>query len=132
VVIAYEYHCVAIPIFSFNENGVKLKTNKDEFVGIQDNSISSDIPSESKHPRLTFKRAKEFRHLTQGFHVMSAAPYAHVTFPVSFRYSLPCIFEGRLLKASLRSLLDLYRTWSVEAPFTEKPGRLRLKSKVKT
>lgn len=61
-----------------------------------------------QNPSLGFKRAKEFRHHTQGFHLMSPASYAQFTFPVSFRYSLPCIFEGQLAKKSLGTLLDLY------------------------
>ncbi|KAH8592480.1 hypothetical protein B0O99DRAFT_239359 [Bisporella sp. PMI_857] len=128
VLSIFEGHCLTVPIFSFNENGLKYKSNKGDFVKIEDSLIQDHPPpSENGYAPLTFSRAKEYRHFNNGFHVMSPSSYAHITFPVSFRYVHPCIIEGKITQDSLRDLIDLYNARAPVLSTARKRGNFAAK-----
>ena len=132
VIAVFEDHCVTIPIFSFNENGIKFKSNKDDYVAIKDGFLKSTASSENKHPDLKFTRVKEFRNFTNGFHTMSHSSYAYITFPMSFRYILPCIIEGHLTKPSIQQLIDLYNNRAPAFSTKRQFGGVPATSKIQT
>ena len=67
VISVFNDHCLTLPIFSFNQNSLKYKRNKDDFVGIDDRISESLLPQENSHTRLKFKRAEKFKELKTGF-----------------------------------------------------------------
>jgi len=67
VLSVFDDHCLVLPIFSFNNNSLKYKKNKDDFVGIDDRISKSPAPQENSHTRLKFTRSEEFKDLTTGF-----------------------------------------------------------------
>ncbi|KAI9718790.1 MAG: hypothetical protein M1812_003964 [Candelaria pacifica] len=108
IVIALHHdHCIAIPLFTHNGNGLEGKERPDEFVSVRDHRakyIPAFIPL-SKHQALSTEI------MNPGVELLDAKCTAHITYPISRRYDLPIIQEGTLSKVSITRLILLYNNY---------------------
>ncbi|KAL2044816.1 hypothetical protein N7G274_002591 [Stereocaulon virgatum] len=103
VVALFDDHYMAVPIYSYNGNGLARK-HADEYVSVQDHRTKSTTP-QSRHGVLyTSELEKHVAH----YEPMSAA---HFAFAVPRKYRLPVIYEGKLKAESTKHLLGLFSTF---------------------
>lgn len=110
VIACFQYHCVALPIYTHRGTGLEKKKHKDEYVSIRDESAPNPAPAESKWPNLTMStneqlRGKAVNPLLRG---MSDKAAVRITYPTSQDYACPCILVGRLENGSLGRLLQVF------------------------
>jgi len=112
VIQLYEYHCIALPIYSNRRAGITQKSNKHEFVGIRD-TVSSELEkeaTESPHPNIIVKR-EPYQDATglYEYEVITPDSYVLFTSPIVFKYEYTCKTEGRLESADdLERLTKLF------------------------
>ncbi len=105
VIGIYEDHCVCVPMYTHNGDGLEHKLKPDEFVSIRDprTGVSTeDFHKESKHkPIIAGKMYPDTE-------LYSSRAVVHFTYPVSFRYIWKMIPEGVLEGISLVELKALH------------------------
>lgn len=102
VLATYQDNYIALPIYTHNGRGLEGKTKPEEFVSVRDHRVRGPFTQLSVHRPLVTE------HLNEGiepFHVKAAV---HITYPVSRKYTLPVVQEGRLRPESIRYLSSLF------------------------
>ena len=103
VVALFDDHYMAVPVYSYNGNGLARKP-ANEYVSVQDHRIEMTIP-QSRHGVLYTSELEE--HVAH-YEPMSAA---HFAFAVPRKYRLPVVYEGKLKDESTKHLLGLFSTF---------------------
>lgn len=105
VLATFQNNYIAVPLYTHNGQGLEGKTKPEEFVSVRDHRApGSFTPLSMHHPLVT-------GHLNDGiepFHVKTAV---HITYPVSRKYTLPVVQEGRLNNESVQQLALLFSTY---------------------
>lgn len=102
VLATFQDNYIAVPIYTHNGRGLEGKTKPEEFVSVRDHRARGPFTQLSVHRPLVTE------HLNEGiepFHVKAAV---HITYPVSRKYTLPVVQEGRLKKESVELLASLF------------------------
>ena len=100
VVALFDDHYLAVPLYSYNGDGL-IEKKADEYVSIQDHR-SDPIKPQSRHGLLYTGNLES--------HVAHYEPMtsAHFAYPVARKYKLPVVYEGELRADSTKLLLRLY------------------------
>jgi nitrite reductase/ring-hydroxylating ferredoxin subunit len=103
VVALFDDHYMAVPVYSYNGNGLARK-HADEYVSVQDHRIEFTTP-QTRHGVLY---TSELEAHVDPYEPMSAA---HFAFAVPRKYRLPVVYEGKLKAESTKHLLGLFSTF---------------------
>ncbi|KAI4233214.1 MAG: hypothetical protein L6R40_007137 [Gallowayella cf. fulva] len=105
VVALHQDHYVSIPLYTHNGRGLVNKRQPDEFVSVKDHRLGEDfVPLSRWEPLIT-------ESIREGIDVFDRKSTAHLAYPVSRRYQLPVVYEGRLRKSSYGILVSLYNMY---------------------
>ena len=102
VLATFQDNYIALPLYTHNGRGLEGKVKPEEFVSVRDHRIPGSFTPLSMHEPLVTDQLNAGIEL---FHVKSAL---HITYPVSRKYSLPVVYEGRLRKQSVLQLASLF------------------------
>ena len=109
VIACYERNYVAIPLFTHNGRGLENK-NPDEYISVRDHRAGSGKFQElSKHGQLL----TEYFH--NGIRLLDPKSTAHITYPLSRKYSLEVVHEGHLREGATLHLIKLFNTFAKKA-----------------
>ncbi|KAL8759013.1 MAG: hypothetical protein Q9184_003752 [Pyrenodesmia sp. 2 TL-2023] len=106
ILVMFEDHYLAVPLFTHNGNGLAYKTRPMEFVSIRDHRVSNHPPAQSDNPPL------ETEYIHRGIEKFDPMSAAHITYVLPRRYELPVVMEGRLTVPSLNGLIDLFNYYA--------------------
>ncbi|KAI4180520.1 MAG: hypothetical protein LQ346_006970 [Caloplaca aetnensis] len=107
ILVMFEDHYLAVPLFTHNGNGLAYKTKPMEFVSIRDHRVvGNHPPPQSDNPPL------ETEFINRGIEQFDPKSAAHITYVLPRRYELPVVMEGRLTLASLNGLIDLFNYYA--------------------
>ncbi|KAH7323568.1 hypothetical protein BKA65DRAFT_555246 [Rhexocercosporidium sp. MPI-PUGE-AT-0058] len=111
IIDCFNDHCVAIPMATHNNNGLRLKKAKGEWVGVRDAADPEPAESESVHGNISATRDNRFRlpdtPVNQWW--TKHTTYAHFSSPIAFPYDRGCIHLGKIAKPEdLKKLRELY------------------------
>lgn len=100
VVALFDDHYLAVPLYSYNGDGL-IEKKADEYISIQDHRADA-IKPQSRHGLLYIGNLES--------HVDHYEPMtsAHFAYPVARKYKLPVVYEGELRADSTKLLLRLY------------------------
>lgn len=111
VLATFKDNYIAIPLYTHNGRGLQGKLNPEEFVSVQDHRATGPFTPLSMHRPLVTE------HLNPGIDLFHEKTAVHITYPVSRKYSLPVVQEGRLNNESVRILATLFSKYI--SPFLE-------------
>lgn len=103
VVALFDDHYMAVPIYSYNGDGI-VRKHADEYISVQDHRTELVTP-QSRHGVLYTAELEEH---VDHYKPMSAA---HFAFAVPRKYRLPVVYEGNLAAESTKHLLGLFGTF---------------------
>ena len=103
VVALFDDHYIAVPVYSYNGNGI-VRKHADEYVSVQDHRTELITP-QSRHVVLYTAELEEH---VDHYEPMSAA---HFAFAVPRKYRLPVVYEGKLEAESTKHWLGLFSTF---------------------
>ncbi|KAE9377023.1 hypothetical protein N431DRAFT_480150 [Stipitochalara longipes BDJ] len=110
VIETHFHHCITIPMFTRQGNGLANVRNPWEYIGVRDSHSEGPPPSESIHPNILVEKHSDWRgSQSHVFHNIDPRAHAKWTAPVCFDYNRPCEIEGRVrYEADLKRLIELY------------------------
>lgn len=102
VLATFQDNYIAVPLYTHNGRGLDGKANPDEFISIQDHRAAGSFTPLSIHRPLVTE------HLNTGTELFDVKTTVHITYPVSRKYTLPVVQEGRLKDESVQTLATLF------------------------
>jgi hypothetical protein len=126
VIACFEYHFLALPIYTHSGTGLSKKTNREEFISVRDADAGPNIkPAESSYNVLISQRTEALRNDpgSSKWNIMSNETSVWLTHPVCHKYRSTCSIIGALQEKSTRYLLKVYidlMTIKIKGPFA--PG----------
>ena len=102
VLATFRENYIAVPLYTHNGRGLEGKANPNEFVSVRDHRAQGPFTPLSVHQPLVTE------HLNTGIELFHAKTAVHITYPVSRKYTLPVVHEGRLKKSSVDHLAQLF------------------------
>lgn len=115
VLATFEDNYLAVPLYTHNGRGLEGKPKPQEFVSVRDHRRPGPFTQLSIHRPLVTE------HLNAGIELFHLKSTAHVTYPVSRKYTLPVVLEGRLTQRSVDQLAELFGEYI--SPFVKFVGR---------
>ncbi len=106
VVGLYQDHYIALPMYTHNGNGLSNKAQPDEFISVKDHRSKVAFANLSKYQALVTETVNE------GIELFHPKATLHLTYPVSRKYDLPVVYEGRLDKSSIKNLVGLFNEFA--------------------
>ncbi|KAE8453609.1 hypothetical protein EG329_009120 [Mollisiaceae sp. DMI_Dod_QoI] len=110
IVARYDYHFIAIPIYTHEGRGLdNPRHDRNDWIGVRDSSAVNPPPSESNHANLIYTRCSSITEDPYGYYHMHERSHAHLTHPVSFNWTVECELEGNITPAEdVARLVKLY------------------------
>ncbi|MCJ1463786.1 hypothetical protein MMC07_002395 [Pseudocyphellaria aurata] len=102
VMATFEDNYIAVPIYTHNGRGLEGKAKPQEFVSVRDHRTPGSFTQLSSHRPLRTER------LSPEILPFQLKSIAHITYPVSRKYTLPVVHEGYLEKESIDQLATLF------------------------
>lgn len=102
---------MAVPLYTHNGMGLAGK-NPNEYVSIKDHRFKGTFKQLSKHGTLYTET------LNDDIYHLDPVSTAHFTYPLSRKYDLPVIYQGRLDIDSTRLLAELFTIYAPKSGAT--------------
>lgn len=105
VLATFHDNYIAVPLYTHNGRGLEGKVKPEEFVSVRDHRAPGSFAPLSVHEELVTE------HSDGGIEPFHVKTVVHITYPVSRKYTLPVVQEGRLNKESVKHLASLFSSY---------------------
>jgi len=133
VIIIHRYpnHCVAVPIFSHQDRGLRSRRDRVERIGVRDSEdVENANVTDSPHRNIIIVRTDHYRVTnTESFHHWTRpTSYAHFTAPINVDISVPAFLDGYIqTEDQLQRLIDLHCGAYSRSPEEQQPPEAELR-----